>query len=550
MWQFAVSLFLVELHGNNLLLPAVFGLTVSSALVICGALVGNWIDRNPRLKVVRIALMIQNLSVILCAAILMMFFIYKAHIITIWKGWLAIICYISVIILGAVAELASTAMSISIQRDWIIVVAKGSSKLADMNATLRQIDLFSNLLAPMAVGQIMAFISSQVGCAFIAGWNLFSMCFEYLLLHKVYQMTPALEEKMISKTTEGRERHKKSPEGQTNVQEALWVDPNLCHEETPGGEGESMNKMRKKGCKDNCLIVSIQRPMQTTYFGWKAYYKQSVFLAGTGLSFLYMTVLGLDGITTGYAYAQGISSSILSIMVALSALTGLLGTVFFRLLKKSCGLIRTGCLSSIAQISCLLLCVASVFAPGSPLDLTVPRYIQEIMTADSNLSIAQADEPSTVLTTRLPGNSTANMKLQSQVSQQNFSNSARQGKEQSQISIILFFTGTVSARVGLWGFDLTVTQLLQEMVHESERGVVNGVQRSMNAVMNLLRFLMVIAAPRTEHFGILIIISVCFVSLGGLLYFCFARKSLKGGFCHTVCKLNELKSEEEAVAMG
>lgn len=62
----------------------------------------------------------------------------------------------------------------------------------DMNATVRIIDQLTNILAPMLVGQIMAFGSHFIGCGFISGWNLCSMCVEYALLWKVYQKTPAL----------------------------------------------------------------------------------------------------------------------------------------------------------------------------------------------------------------------------------------------------------------------------------------------------------------------------------------------------------------------
>lgn len=103
--------------------------------------------------------------------------------------------------------------------------------------------------------------------------------------------------------------------------------------------------------------------------GWRAYYRQPVFLAGLGLAFLYTTVLGFDCITTGYAYTQGISGSLLSLLMGISALAGLLGTVLFTNLRKAYGLIKTGMISSCLHLLCLLLCVCSVFAPGSPMDL-------------------------------------------------------------------------------------------------------------------------------------------------------------------------------------
>lgn len=79
---------------------------------------------------------------------------------------------------------------------------------------------------------------------------------------------------------------------------------------------------------------------------------------------------------------------------------------------------------------------------------------------------------------------------------------------------------------GLWAFDLTVTQLLQENVIESERGIINGVQNSMNYLLDLLHFIMVILAPNPEAFGLLVLISVSFVAMGHVMYFRFAHKTL------------------------
>ena len=65
--------------------------------------------------------------------------------------------------------------------------------------------------------------------------------------------------------------------------------------------------------------------------------------------------------------------------------------------------------------------------------------------------------------------------------------------------------------------DLVVTQLFQENVPELERGIVNGVQNSLNMLMDMIKNALVIALPRVETFGILIILSFIFiVSAGGL----------------------------------
>ena len=96
---------------------------------------------------------------------------------------------------------------------------------------------------------------------------------------------------------------------------------------------------------------------------------------------------------------------------------------------------------------------------------------------------------------------------------------------------MLMLAGVVGCRVGLWIFDLSVQQLVQEKVIEEERGVVSGVMNAMNSLMDMLHYVLVIAAPRPEHFNILTIISFAMVALGWLLYSVYVRKS-RGHFFH------------------
>lgn len=148
-----------------------------------------------------------------------------------------------VIVLADVANLASTALTIAIQRDWIVVItgynrghlageiysmlmhilayistlslwnaaltlvifrpcSKSSHRSTltsmsliptkGMNATMRRIDQVTNILAPLAVGQVMTLASNVVGCGFILGWNLVSLIVEFFFLSRVYRIVPAL----------------------------------------------------------------------------------------------------------------------------------------------------------------------------------------------------------------------------------------------------------------------------------------------------------------------------------------------------------------------
>ncbi|XP_020781094.1 solute carrier family 40 member 1 [Boleophthalmus pectinirostris] len=512
MWNFAVAVFLVELYGNSLLLTAVYGLVVAGSVLLLGAIIGDWVDRNPRLKVAQTSLIVQNSCVIVCGVLLMVVFHFKEQLAVMYNGWILTTCYILVITIANIANLASTAMSITIQRDWVVVVAgQDSSKLADMNATVRIIDQLTNILAPMLVGQVMAYGSHFIGCGFISGWNLVSMCVEYSLLWKVYQKTPALAIKAGQKDPQQQELKDLSPvreleNGQSPEESSqpLMTDSVATNPESP----------QKNGC---CYQVS--EPLRTLKSGWISYYNQNIFFAGMSLAFLYMTVLGFDCITTGYAYTQGLNGSVLSLLMGASAISGICGTVAFTWIRKKCGLIRTGFISGVAQLSCLVLCVVSVFAPGSPFDLTVSPFEDLYTHLVGEKALPEADHSLTGMVSRV--NATAMTTAASMTT-----TAEEVPPLQSYLSVSLLFAGVIAARMGLWSFDLTVTQLIQENVVESERGVINGVQNSMNYLLDLLHFIMVILAPNPEAFGLLVIISVSFVAMGHMMYFRFAFKSL------------------------
>ncbi|KAI7806910.1 solute carrier family 40 member 1 [Triplophysa rosa] len=516
MWHFAISVFLIELYGHNLLLTGIFGLVVAGSVLLLGALIGDWVDRNPRNKVAHLSLFIQNVSVTICSIVLMLVFSYKKHIEEIWDGWLTVVCYTVVIILADVANLASTALTIAIQRDWIVVITGyNRGHLAGMNATMRRIDQVTNILAPLAVGQVMTLASNVVGCGFILGWNLVSLIVEFIFLSRVYRIVPELSVKppvLEHQSCLEKKRERKSSQGRRSE----------CPPAAISEENTNSLHLQEQSRVPPC-IHRLRGLLSTCREGWRAYYRQQVFLAGLGLAFLYTTVLGFDCITTGYAYTQGISGSLLSILMGVSAVAGLLGTVLFTKLRKACGLVNTGVISSSLHLGCLMLCVCSVFAPGSPMDLSVLN-VRNVSDVGGMAGGHQrhgyplrggSNQP--FLPDRSSIHWTNNTVL--------FENAPSGTEPESYVSIILLFLGVITARVGLWSFDLSVTQLLQETICESERGVVNGVQSSMNYLMDLLHFLMVISAPQPQHFGILVIVSVLFIFTGHTMYFLYARKA-------------------------
>lgn len=85
-------------------------------------------------------------------------------------------------------------------------------------------------------------------------------------------------------------------------------------------------------------------------------------------------------------------------------------------------------------------------------------------------------------------------------------------------SLAMLIGGTCCSRVGLWVFDLSVTQLMQQRVPEDVRGTIGGVQESFQAFFTLLTFTMGILVPNPRDFHY-------FIELGcssvGLAMVCF-----------------------------
>mgnify|MGYP003573967192 CR=1 FL=1 len=612
MWLFAGGLYLVHLDEGRLRLAAGFGFAGGSCVLLFGGLIGEWVDRHPRLYVVRVALFIQNACVMLSAACVGVSLHLEAIAHPLWAGPLRHALEAAIISTAILAQLASIAYKISIEKDWVVVVARGNkSTLANLNAVIRAIDLLAKVLAPTCVGLVMTYASLMTSAIVIASWNAVSVFLEYGMLLIVYRRVPALADKTLRTAPPGAAPSKEMVEIKSKPEEeepmhtgiAVGEEPKdqseavSVHDEAcPGQNGTVLMDTEKQPLNGAALPVKVEEPVNKeegeekarggccgcvhTMFGplvmlvqgWKTYARQKVVYAGLALATLYMTVMGFDSVTCGYIYSAGgpqITEWVVGISMALAGVTGIASTFLFTRLRRKVGLERTGLISFNLEILCLTLAVASVWAPGSPFDVhfasrpdncTAVRANETGATSQVQAGFYRFDE------SKLEGEGKANgsrtrrdltsvdhlgdldllfrMVSLEPVSMRHRRSlgevheepqlsvaGAQQGGaagnvtcqeageyEGVNISIILFLIGIITSRTGLWMADLVVTQLLQETVAETERGVVNGVQNSLNMLMEMTKFVLVIVAPHVETFGILIIISFLFICLAGVLF--------------------------------
>ena len=490
MWQFATGIFLIQLTPDSLRLAATYGLCLSVIAIIFSPMLGDWIDKTRRLKVIQILLLTQNSLVVVCAITIYLCMRHRT-------GDLQLFLQALIILIGSAANLASQGQKIAVGKDWIVVVCKqDKGLLAHTNALLRRIDLTVAILAPLAVGFLMSGVSTLAGIIFICVWNIVSLFFEYGFLLKVYNLTPDLT---LKNNTENPNNNPAPDNDQTKDQSAKTKD-------AESNQNEEV-KIVEPNHKEEPSSWNLIKRVQLVISGWHVYYRQSIFLAGCALSMLYLTVIGFSAITTGFAYELGLSELYVSICMGLGSLFGVLGTLLFPKVRSRFGLVKSGIVGFTLQLSMLVFCVVSIWMPGSP----------------SNLYNGQQFKLSSSPTTNMTGLNTS-IHVFGNNTGPTLKPTAAPKPERILTSIIFLMAGIILSRTGLWLSDLTITQLQQEYVSESERGIVGGVQYSSNCLLDLVHFLLTISLPKPDQFGILILISFCAIACAGFIYLVFVSR--------------------------
>ena len=78
------------------------------------------------------------------------------------------------------------------------------------------------------------------------------------------------------------------------------------------------------------------------------------------------------------------------------------------------------------------------------------------------------------------------------------------------ISMVLLVFGVCTSRIGLYVFEITVTQLMQEYIPESIRGNIGGIQNSLNAFFQLSSFVVCVIYPNPKDF--IIVVTVGYIT--------------------------------------
>lgn len=485
-------------------MTAVNGFTIAVVFILFGGAIGSLVDRYQRISVIRLSLLIQNTTVALNCIIVICIMIFQEYLKSFANEWPIYGLQGIMIFFNCISALANMTTQVSLQRDWVVVIANdiavkrgdqdekaSSMELTKINAQCRSIDLITNIVAPMFAGAVMSFANLStrfngiiISAIILATWNIISYFIESSLLISIYNSIPTLE--------------KEQPILDEASKKTFWQE-----------------------LKKSSRIFVI-------YSGYMAYFKQGILcFPGLSLATVFMTVLSFDSITIGFSKSQKISESAISIIQAIGSLTGIFGTIAFPILHNRCkfSLKITGLIGSISQLSFLLICLVSIWMPGSPFDLYPGRTAP----------------PSTIYV-----NITQNETDTSQMTNNNsIFNYFFLSPTHIYTSIIMLLVGTAFSRFGLWLFDLSINQIIQENVPEKDRGIVGGVQNSLNKVFDMLKYLLVIFLPNFSQYGYLVILSVIFVFIALVLFSIYVYYTSYIKDYREVPQIDDLKEQNE-----
>lgn len=177
--------------------------------------------------------------------------------------------------------------------------------MPDLNASMRRIDLFCKLLAPVFISLIDS-ISTRSAIWTVFTLNTASVLVEYMAIAQVYQSVPALT-KTQAPTTQADD---------TNSETAYHSQDNASRK--------------------------IPHSVSETLAPWKEYIASPVFLASFALSLLYLTVLSFGATMTTYLLDTGFTSLQVSYMRIGAVAAEISGTWTAPIIMNRIGPIRSG----------------------------------------------------------------------------------------------------------------------------------------------------------------------------------------------------------------
>ncbi|KAJ5945703.1 hypothetical protein N7454_002542 [Penicillium verhagenii] len=296
MFEFGAVLFLASIFPGTLLYASIYALVRALSAILLSSWLGALVDKSDRLSVLRQSIIWQRVP----AAISCLCFV----VLPTTQSWgMTLALFVALGFLACLEKLAATANTVAVERDWAIVISD-SIKVPrqELNASMRRIDLFCKLIAPVFISLVDSF-STRVAIWTVLGLNTVSVLVEYIAIAQVYQSVPALKRTTAS---------------------------------FPENVDDEASQIHRRSCQ------TIGNSLRGTIAPWKEYIASPVFLPSFALSLLYMTVLSFGATMVTYLLHSGFNPLEVSCMRIGSVIAEVSGTWTAPIIMNRIGPIRSG----------------------------------------------------------------------------------------------------------------------------------------------------------------------------------------------------------------
>ncbi|KAH9935560.1 uncharacterized protein B0H18DRAFT_416644 [Fomitopsis serialis] len=357
--EFAIYLFLVTLFPDSLLPASIFGFLTTGTAIVLSGWAGHQVDIRNNLRLVRVCIMVVKASA--CGAYagsLVLFYRLgmEEQLTQKWSTPLDAAMFALIVICGCIQNLSGVALSVAIERDWVTVIAEGSSEhLTLINTYMRRIDLLCKLLAPLFVSLLTSVTSNIITAYCLCGVEAVCIVFELLWVDIVYQRFPSL---LIAQAARQAEQQRQAPLRRDEQTSGLIVN----------------------------LVTTIQSYLRATLSDWHEFIQHPIFLSSISISCLYFTVLSFDGTMISYLKSESYTDPFIAGMRGLNVVAGLLGTVAMPFLERRLGLVRAGNWSIWSEVVCLLPVTLSFFVGGGQPNAHGPAWKSALLFGGMMLS--------------------------------------------------------------------------------------------------------------------------------------------------------------------
>ncbi|KAI9782194.1 MAG: hypothetical protein M1839_005308 [Geoglossum umbratile] len=336
-FEFGAVLYLASIFPGTLLPMSVYALARGASAILFSPAVGQYIDTNNRLQVVRLSIVLQRLVV---AGSCVVFYILAIDLPLAHGAKTGLLVLLA--LLACVEKLCAIMNLVSVERDWVVVVAeKDQAALRGqlicailfilltvnsvINAQMRRIDLICKLMGPLFIALIDS-VSAEAAILVNLGMNIASVVVEYFAIAKVYYEVSELQQP------------KTKPREET-------LDG------TPEHEGRSTHNWRH-----------VQKVIQKSTQDFGLYFHHPAFLPSFAGALLYLTVLSFAGQMVTYLLSAGYNATQIGIARTLSVAFEVLATWLAPWLMGRIGPIRAGIWLASWQMVCLAAGIAVFWA--------------------------------------------------------------------------------------------------------------------------------------------------------------------------------------------